>query len=129
MKDGFPASHRVVLTLAAAWRWPPEGRHLQAGTRRWAPDRAIATPLRGLRPSELVTSGVSRASQAQQPQRAPEGAPIHYERHRPEQTTLYRLVQQHAASFIAHTEAIKVDEGHGARMAVVLGNPMMHLVR
>ncbi len=27
------------------------------------------------------------------------------ERHRPEQTTLYRLVQQHVASFIAHTEA------------------------
>ena len=40
-----------------------------------------------------------------QPQRAPDGAPVHYERHRPEQTTLYRLVQQHAASFIAHTEA------------------------
>ena len=39
------------------------------------------------------------------PQRAPDGAPIHYERHRPEQTTLYRLVQQHAAGFIAHTEA------------------------
>jgi hypothetical protein len=37
--------------------------------------------------------------------RAPDGAPIHYERHRPEQTTLYRLVQQHATSFIAHTEA------------------------
>jgi len=32
-------------------------------------------------------------------------APLHYERHRPEQTTLYRLVQQHAASFIAHIEA------------------------
>jgi hypothetical protein len=45
-----------------------------------------------------------RAS-AQQPQRGPDGAPLHYERHRPEQTTLYRLVQQHAASFIAHTEA------------------------
>ena len=45
-----------------------------------------------------------RAS-AQQPQRTPDGAPLHYERHRPEQTTLYRLVQQHAASFIAHTEA------------------------
>ena len=30
---------------------------------------------------------------------------LRYERHRPEQTTLYRLVQQHAASFIAHTEA------------------------
>jgi hypothetical protein len=40
-----------------------------------------------------------------QPQRAPDGAPVHYERHRPEQTTLVRLVQQHAASFIAHTEA------------------------
>jgi uncharacterized protein (DUF983 family) len=40
-----------------------------------------------------------------QPQRAPACAPVHYERHRPEQTTLYRLVQQHAASFIAHTEA------------------------
>jgi hypothetical protein len=32
-----------------------------------------------------------------QPQRAPDGAPVHYERHRPEQTTLDRLVQQHAA--------------------------------
>ncbi|MFM7333964.1 MAG: transposase zinc-binding domain-containing protein, partial [Tabrizicola sp.] len=40
-----------------------------------------------------------------QPQRAPDCAPLHYERHRPEQTTLYRLVQQHAASFIAHAEA------------------------
>ena len=37
--------------------------------------------------------------------RAPDGAPLHYERHRPEQTTLYCLVQQHAANFIAHTEA------------------------
>ena len=40
-----------------------------------------------------------------QPQRAPDGAPVHYERHRPEQTTLYRLVQQHAATFIAQAEA------------------------
>ena len=31
--------------------------------------------------------------------------PLYYERHRPEQTTLYRLVQQHAAHFIAHTAA------------------------
>lgn len=37
--------------------------------------------------------------------RLPEGTAVHYERHRPEQTTLYRLVQEHAASFIAHTEA------------------------
>jgi hypothetical protein len=40
-----------------------------------------------------------------QPQRAPDGAPVHDERYRPEQTTLYSLVQQHAASFIAHTHA------------------------
>ena len=38
-------------------------------------------------------------------QRAPDGTPLHDGRHRPEQTTLYRLVQQHAARFIAHTEA------------------------
>ena len=44
-------------------------------------------------------------STGRQPQRAPDGAPLHYERHRPEQSTLYRLVQQHAASFIAQTEA------------------------
>lgn len=37
--------------------------------------------------------------------RLPDGTAVHYERHRPEQTTLYRLVQEHAASFIAHTEA------------------------
>ena len=53
-----------------------------------------------------VLHGVPRRrATAQQPQRARDGAPVHYERHRPEQTTLYRLVQQHAASFIAHTEA------------------------
>ena len=39
-----------------------------------------------------------------QPQRAPDGTPVRYERRRPEQTTLYRLVQQHAATFLAHAE-------------------------
>ena len=39
-----------------------------------------------------------------QPHRAPVGGPFHYERHRPEQTTLYRLVQQHAATFFAQAE-------------------------
>jgi len=33
-----------------------------------------------------------------------DGTPVHYERHRPEQTTLQRLVQQHAQSFFAQTE-------------------------
>ena len=36
---------------------------------------------------------------------APDGAPVHYDRHRPEQTTLYRLVQQRAATFFAQAEA------------------------
>ncbi len=33
-----------------------------------------------------------------------DGAPVHYARHRPEQTTLYRLVQQHSATFFAQAE-------------------------
>ena len=37
--------------------------------------------------------------------RALAGVPIHYERRRPEQTTLYRLVQAHAATFFADVEA------------------------
>ena len=40
-----------------------------------------------------------------------DGASVHYERHLPEQTTLYRLVQQHAESFFAQTE-----EAAGASM-------------
>jgi hypothetical protein len=36
-----------------------------------------------------------------QTQRALDGTPVHYERRPPEQTTLYRLVQQHAATFFA----------------------------
>ena len=40
-----------------------------------------------------------------QPRWAPDADPARYEQHRPEQTTLYRLLQQHAASFIAHSDA------------------------
>jgi len=36
-----------------------------------------------------------------QPQRAPDGAPSHCERHRPEQTTLYWLVRKRAATLFA----------------------------
>ena len=39
------------------------------------------------------------------PIRAPDGVPVHYERYRPEQTTLYRLVQQHVATFFEQAEA------------------------
>ena len=38
--------------------------------------------------------------------RALAGAPVHYERYRPEQTTLYCLVQQHAATFFAQAKAV-----------------------
>ena len=38
-------------------------------------------------------------------QLAPARNAIHYERRRPEETTLYRLVQEHAESFFAHVEA------------------------
>jgi hypothetical protein len=41
-----------------------------------------------------------------QPQRAPDGGPVHYERHCPEHTTLYRLVQQHAATYFAQAENV-----------------------
>ena len=40
-----------------------------------------------------------------QPRRVSEGAPVHYGRHRPEQTTLYHLAQQHAATFFEQTES------------------------
>jgi len=54
--------------------------------------------LTGLRPSEVTSSGASRArhrSTAPAGARWPDGAPVHYERHRPERTTLYRLVPPH----------------------------------
>jgi hypothetical protein len=37
--------------------------------------------------------------------RGPEGPRIHYERHRPEESTLCRLVQQHTLTFFAQVEA------------------------
>jgi hypothetical protein len=40
-----------------------------------------------------------------QPQRAPDGAPVHYERRRPEQTALYRLVQRHSETYFAYVQA------------------------
>ncbi len=39
-----------------------------------------------------------------QPERARDGTPARYERDRPEQTTLYRLVEQHAAAFFVQAE-------------------------
>ena len=42
--------------------------------------------------------------QPRKPRRAPGAAPVPDDRHRPEQTTPYRLVQQHAAIFFAQAE-------------------------
>ena len=41
----------------------------------------------------------------QRPVKGQASAHIHYERHRPEESALYRLVQQHAATFFAQVEA------------------------
>jgi hypothetical protein len=41
--------------------------------------------------------------QAVQP--TPAGNPVHYERRRPEETTLYRLVQEHLETFLDQLEA------------------------
>ena len=38
-------------------------------------------------------------------QLVPARTPVHYERRRPEETTLYRLVQEHAESFFAFVQA------------------------
>ena len=50
-----------------------------------------------------------------QRQRAPDGAPVHYERNRPERTTLYRLVQRHTATYFAQAEAEVGPGGHLGR--------------
>ena len=38
-------------------------------------------------------------------------SPLHYERHRPEETTLYRLVQEHVEAFFAQLKQ-KPDRGY-----------------
>ena len=60
---------------------------------------------RGLRPSGLTPARTHRASHGAAAPADSRWRPAHYERHRPEPATLYRLVQHHAASFIAHTDA------------------------
>jgi hypothetical protein len=42
---------------------------------------------------------------ADRPSLVPQSAAVHCERHRPEQTTQYRLVQQNAATLITETAA------------------------
>ena len=44
-------------------------------------------------------------------QRVPDGVPVYYERHCPDQTTLYRLAQQHAATFFAQAKAAYTRSG------------------
>jgi len=50
-----------------------------------------------------------RASHRSAAPAAPDGVLVHYECYRPERTPLYRLVQQHAATFIAEKGATGAD--------------------
>ncbi len=64
--------------------------------------------MEGIHRQAAVGEFASRSTacdRAVSPQWAPDGAQPHYERQRPQQTTLYRVVQQHAASYFAQTEA------------------------
>ena len=87
------------------------GTQDKVDTLSWAPGtRRLQGPWRSAARFETAQAPAFRHEQrvqatGRQPHRAPVGGPFHYERHRPEQTTLYRLVQQHAATFIAQTEA------------------------
>jgi len=58
-----------------------------------------------LRPSELPASAPHVQAIDRQTRSAPAGAVVHGERHHNEQTTLHRLVQEHATTFVAETEA------------------------
>ena len=51
-----------------------------------------------MRPCGLAPPGAHRAIHSAAAPAGSRWRPLHYERHRPEQTTLYRLVRQHAAS-------------------------------
>ena len=58
-------------------------------------------PARPCRPSLRHALALPDAPWPSQPaRRAAAAGSVHYERHSPQQTALYRLVQQHAASFI-----------------------------
>jgi hypothetical protein len=74
---------------------------VQASVAAWA---TLCSP--GLRSTPTVS--MARRRPGREASCAAHPAPAqarHHERHRAEQTTLYRLVQQPAASLIAHTEA------------------------
>ena len=45
-----------------------------------------------------------------------DGAPVHYARHRPEQTPPFRLVPQHAQSFFAQSFFAQTEETTGASL-------------
>ena len=86
------------------------GTQDKVDTLSWAPGtRRLQGPWRSAARFETAQAPAFRHEQrvqatGRQPHRAPVGGPFHYERHRPEQTTLYRLVQQHAATFFAFAQ-------------------------
>lgn len=66
------------------------------------PGRSRAVPCGKSRDGMAASIAVMDAAEQNQPGGVSGG---HYEHHRPEQTTLYRLVHQHGATFIAVAEA------------------------
>jgi hypothetical protein len=102
----------LAAELIERARWRERRRRVRrpAPCRAWPPcgsDPGCSAPADNARPRRHRVSGARHhgPSGDHTASRAPDGMPPHCARHRPAQTTLYRLVQQHTASFIAYTEA------------------------
>ena len=104
LRVAYFAPNGLYLEPSVTKFWPPAGRPIEVGTQSKAPDRAIATSCAAPDGLGLPTRGPCVQAIGRQPHRAQDGAPIYCERHDPEYTTLYRLVQRHSASVIAHTK-------------------------
>ncbi len=66
-----------------------------------APSKATARSHAAIHPrppSALIRRSTGVQAIGRRPQEKQDVSPLHYECHRPEQTTLYRLVQLHAAA-------------------------------
>ena len=109
-KAGWGMEGKAVAPAALAFTGSKSTNHAEAGVQDARRERQAGLALR--HQCGTGTGATSQSTEVAGP-RAPGGAPGHHERHRPEQTTLYRLVQQHAATFIAETEAAG-DRGRSA---------------
>ena len=97
----------VVVSAATGGRIMVEAVARRRGSRPAAPPISLAC--HHLSACTAPRSGADhprkahvQASVGQTSRSHGDGAAVHYERHRPEQTTLYRLVQQHARCFFGN---------------------------